>query len=292
MNQKKKLPKLSHDQSLLPRNRKASFMKFDKIPEEFYHDYSQQLSRLIPEIKRTRRPFQNFDFFNTSQTEPQRIILKGRHSYLFPNSMRKKFSQSYGSPEKAQQVRETILRYFNAYFFSSNSIREIDLSKIDGERIFTGEVDLLLSALKESLRRYSSHLSSSPCLDDSPNCRGMPLPQPHTQPSPFPRDLQTPFHNHCHCSPILLTTMESPPNPYHDHPWEADAHSMMSSESFTSDGSLLPDYDFSWDFSHCLQSPGQHHSTVRQVLSSAASSSTDLLTGLDDDFNFFLFDDT
>jgi hypothetical protein len=139
------------------------------------------------------------------------------------------------------------------------------LSKLDGERIFTGEVD-------------------------SPNCRGMPLPQPHTQPSPFPRDLQTPFHNHCHYSPILLTTMESsPPNPYHDHPWEADAHSMMSSESFTSDGSLLPDYDFS----HCLQSPDQHHSTVRQVLSFAASSSTDLLiSGLDDDFNFFLFDDT
>jgi hypothetical protein len=118
---------------------------------------------LIPKIKQTRTPFTHFDLFYPSNNELRRVIVKMKHSYLFPKSLRKKFSQSYSSPEIARQIEQSILLYFNTYFFFSSPVyplRGVDLSKEDGEGLFTGQVNLLISGLKESLRRLSSRLPS------------------------------------------------------------------------------------------------------------------------------------
>ena len=140
-------------------HRKATFHKGEKIPEECYEKYSKQLFLLIPKIRKTRQSFQSYDLFNNSKTERTRIILKPRHSYLFPDFMRKKFSQTYESVNKVHEIQSMILNYFNSYFFSTkNSIQDIDLSIVDGEKIFLGEVNLLVSLLKESLRRLSSQI--------------------------------------------------------------------------------------------------------------------------------------
>ena len=139
-----------------------SFRKRDKIPIQFNQAYTRKLLFLRPTIQRTqRRYYQASDIFKKLSKEPSRIIVKEKFSFLYPDGIGKKFSQQFGDPNQAQTIKETIVTYFNTFFFSNAADQAIDLTQLDGENIFTGKIDLLLNALKDALRRDrgdNSHL--------------------------------------------------------------------------------------------------------------------------------------
>jgi hypothetical protein len=248
--------------------RKASFRRAQEIPNEFYHEYSQQLLDLTPRIQRIRNgtPFELSDFFNRSMTEPKRVSVKiNKHSYLFPYLLQRKFTQSYESEEKVEQVQKDILLYFNAYFFPSLH-DSIPLFRSDGEGIFTGEVDLLISGLKESLRR-SHGLSTMISVTPSPRApcssswdhRSAPL--------------------HSSASTVNLRSM-LPPDPL--------VHSWGSSDPFGSPHHTLDIQSYGIfsrsDLSRQLFSPHPNHDLGDPFLNSDSSS-------LDEDFFSPFYDD-
>jgi hypothetical protein len=133
------------------------FGRGQKIAKQFYDSYVAKLLHLRPQVQRTRRYLQVSDLFNLLSKEPSRIKMKSKHSYLYPDALGEKFSQAYHDPDKVKDVQESIVKYFNAFFFSTAN-PGIDLTKLPGEGVFIGKVDLLLDALKEALRRLLPHL--------------------------------------------------------------------------------------------------------------------------------------
>ena len=175
---------------VVQRKKPIPFHRGGKIPRQFHDAYTLQLWNLRRKVQSARgRSYQASDIFKTLSKDPSRIIVKRKFSYLYPDAMGQMFSQTYDDPDEVQGIKETIVTYFNAFFFSGAPDPGIDLTRLDGEGIFTGKIDLLLNALKEALRRLFSY----PHLLPSPNVSGHPPPPPSPPPPPPHRESKSCF---------------------------------------------------------------------------------------------------